>query len=96
MITLLPQGKGSPVNSIRIHEPMRLYNPFGINHRLSQSDVNAAYKAFILNRIKEGDKLIIADMDAIAAAYLADDLTLIGAEHDCNVILEIIREAINE
>lgn len=95
MIKLIPQGKGSPANSVRVHEPMPLANPFIRTYKLTQSDINVAYKAYLLNRIKDKDMLIIHDMDEIANRFLADDLTLIGPEEDSKVILEIIQEAIN-
>ena len=95
MITLLPQGKASPVNSVRVHEPMPLANPFIKTYKLTQSDINAAYKAYLLNRINEKNVLIIHDMDEIANRFMADDLTLIGPEEDSKIILEIIQEAIN-
>ena len=94
MITLLPQGKASPVNSIRIHEPMPLANPFIKTYKLTQNDVNVAYKAYLLNRVNQGDKLVIAELDRVAERYINDDLTLIGSNDDGEIILSIIKEAL--
>lgn len=74
---------------------MPLANPFIKTYKLTQSDINVAYKAYLLNRIKAKDVLIINDMDEIANRFMADDLTLIGPEEDSKIILEIIQEAIN-
>ena len=96
MITTVSQEKGHVfVNSVRIHEPMPLANPFKIDYRLNAADVAVAYKAWLKHRISIGDTLIIAELERIATYHQTGECILIGSILDGEVITQIIEEALN-
>ncbi len=96
MITIVPEGKTATSNTIRIHSPMPLSNPFKIDYRLDANDCAVAYKAWLQHRINKGDKLIIAELDRIAQLDDEGEAILIGSKIDGEVIIQLISEAKNE
>lgn len=97
-IICIPQNKAHIADrNIRIHLPMPLANPFTKTERLNQEDVDAAYEAYLRNRLVSGDKLITSEMERIAN-YVMDKtgkpVGLIGNEPEVNVIRKLILEAI--
>lgn len=85
--------------NVRIHSPMPLANPFKTTERITVSEALFAYEQWLRNRLIQGDKLIVGEMERIAG--LVSDKSgkpvgLIGNAGEVDIISTIIVEALNQ
>lgn len=99
IVCILPHQAKVADRNIRVHLPFPLSNPFARNEKTTVEDIEVAYEAYLRNRLINGDKLIIAEMERIAG-FVTDStgkpVGLIGTESDVNVIRKILLEALGE